>query len=291
MLRRVLRQSRSAPRALCDRLCRFRIPRLAPLFSTVASLSAVIGVFMRLHQIFAAAAVMLASTFSMFAVADAAPDQAIRKTLDSLQLELPVESISPSPLNGLYEVKLKGGRVLYASADGQFVVQGYLFQVQNGKPVNLTEKTERLAISKTINAIPLSDMVVYPAVGETKSHITVFTDTTCPYCHKLHEEVAQLNKMGVEVRYMAFPRQGLGSPGDEQLQAVWCSKDRKSAMDRMVDGKDIKAAKCDNPVSKQYEIGQSIGVNGTPAIVLADGQVIPGYQPAAQVAKLAMGAK
>ncbi|NVL46798.1 protein-disulfide isomerase, partial [Pseudomonas syringae pv. actinidiae] len=70
---------------------------------------------MRLHQIFAAAAVMLASTFSMFAVADAAPDQAIRKTLDSLQLELPVESISPSPLNGLYEVKLKGGRVLYAS--------------------------------------------------------------------------------------------------------------------------------------------------------------------------------
>lgn len=194
------------------------------------------------------------------------PDQAIRKTLDSLELQLPVESISPSPLNGLYEVKLKGGRVLYASADGQFVVQGYLFQVQNGKPVNLTEKTERLAISKTINAIPASEMVIYPAVGETKSHITVFTDTTCPYCHKLHQEVAQLNKMGVEVRYLAFPRQGLGSPGDEQLQAVWCSKDRKGAMDRMVDGKDIKAAKCDNPVSKQYELGQSIGVNGTPAV-------------------------
>ncbi|RMT01292.1 Thiol:disulfide interchange protein DsbC [Pseudomonas coronafaciens pv. oryzae] len=264
---------------------------LTLLFLAAVSLSAVIGVFMRLPQIFAAAAFMLAGTFSMFAAADTAPDQAIRKTLDSLQLELPVESISPSPLNGLYEVKLKGGRVLYASADGQFVMQGYLFQVQNGKPVNLTEKTERLAISKTINGIPLSDMVIYPAVGETKSHITVFTDTTCPYCHKLHEEVAQLNKMGVEVRYMAFPRQGLGSPGDEQLQAVWCSKDRKSAMDRMVDGKDIKAAKCDNPVSKQYEIGQSIGVNGTPAIVLADGQVIPGYQPAAQVAKLAMGAK
>ena len=246
---------------------------------------------MRLPQIFAAAVVALAGTFSTFVLADAAPEQAIRKTLDTLKLELPVESIAPSPLNGLYEVKLKGGRVLYASADGQFVVQGYLFQVQNGKPVNLTEKTERLAISKTINAIPAAEMVVYPAVGETKSHITVFTDTTCPYCHKLHEEVGELNKMGVEVRYLAFPRQGLGSPGDEQLQAVWCSKDRKGAMDRMVDGKDIKAAKCDNPVTKQYELGQSIGVNGTPAIVLADGQVVPGYQPAAQVAKLALGAK
>ena len=246
---------------------------------------------MRVPSFLAAIVVALASTFSVFAQADAGAEQAIRKTLDTLELELPVESIAASPLGGLYEVKLKGGRVLYASADGQFVVQGYLFQIQNGKPVNLTEKTERLAIAKTINAIPVADTVVYPAVGETKSHITVFTDTTCPYCHKLHEEVGQLNKLGVEVRYVAFPRQGLGSPGDQQLQAVWCSKDRKAAMDQMVEGKDIKAAKCDNPVGKQFQIGQSIGVNGTPAIVLADGQVIPGYQPAAQVAKLALGAK
>ncbi|KQQ66450.1 protein-disulfide isomerase [Pseudomonas sp. Leaf127] len=246
---------------------------------------------MRVPSFLAAIVVALASTFSVFAQADAGAEQAIRKTLDTLELELPVESIAASPLGGLYEVKLKGGRVLYASADGQFVVQGYLFQIQNGKPVNLTEKTERLAIAKTINGIATADMVIYPAVGETKSHITVFTDTTCPYCHKLHEEVGQLNKLGVEVRYVAFPRQGLGSPGDQQLQAVWCSKDRKAAMDQMVEGKDIKAAKCDNPVGKQFQIGQSIGVNGTPAIVLADGQVIPGYQPAAQVAKLALGAK
>ncbi|WP_268799852.1 thioredoxin fold domain-containing protein [Pseudomonas huanghezhanensis] len=246
---------------------------------------------MRVTRFIAAAAVVLASTFSLSVQADEAADKAIRKTLESLNLELPVESIGSSPLNGLYEVKLKGGRVLYASPDGQFVMQGYLFQIQDGKPVNLTEKTERLAISKTINGIPAGEMVVYPAIGETKSHITVFTDTTCPYCHKLHAEVPALNKMGIEVRYVAFPRQGLGSPGDEQLQAVWCSKDRRAAMDRMVDGKNIQAAKCANPVSKQYEIGQSIGVNGTPAIVLADGQVIPGYQPAPQVAKLALSVK
>jgi len=171
------------------------------------------------------------------------------------------------------------------------VVQGYLFKLQDGKPVNLTEKTERLGVSKLINDIPVAETVVYPAIGETKTHITVFTDTTCPYCHKLHAEVPALNKMGIEVRYVAFPRQGLGSPGDEQLQAVWCSADKKAAMDKMVDGKEIKSAKCANPVSKQFALGQSIGVNGTPAIVLADGQVIPGYQPAPQVAKLALGAK
>ncbi|WP_248794698.1 DsbC family protein [Pseudomonas sp. MWU13-2105] len=243
---------------------------------------------MRLTQIFAAAALALVSSL---ALADDTAEQAIRKSLESLQLETPVESISASPLAGLYEVKLKGSRVLYASADGQFVMQGYLFQLKDGKPVNLTEKTERLGVSKLINGIPVAETVVYPAIGETKSHITVFTDTTCPYCHKLHAEVPALNKMGIEVRYVAFPRQGLGSPGDEQLQAVWCSTDKKAAMDKMVEGDEIKAAKCANPVSKQFALGQSIGVNGTPAIVLADGQVIPGYQPAAQVAKLALSAK
>ena len=90
------------------------------------------------------------------------------------------------------------------------------------------------------------------------------------------------------MRYVAFPRQGLGSAGDQQLQAVWCSSDRRKAMDRMVEGDEIKAAKCTNPVSKQFQLGQSIGVNGTPAIVLENGQVIPGYQPAPQVAKLAL---
>ncbi|MCP8348842.1 bifunctional protein-disulfide isomerase/oxidoreductase DsbC [Pseudomonas sp. FBF18] len=243
---------------------------------------------MRVTQILAAAALALASSFAVAAANDA--EQAIRKSLQSLESEIPVDSIAASPVNGLYEVKLKGGRVLYASADGQFLVQGYLFQIQDGKPVNLTEKAERVAIAKTINAIPASEMVVYPAKGETKSHITVFTDTTCPYCHKLHAEVPELNKRGIEVRYVAFPRQGLGSSGDQQLQAVWCSTDRKAAMDKMVDGKEIKAAKCENPVSRQFQMGQSIGVNGTPAIVLEDGQVIPGYQPAPQVAKLALTA-
>ena len=243
---------------------------------------------MRLIHMFAAAAIALVSTFSF---ADTGAEQAIRKSLETLQLDVPVESISASPLAGLYEVKLKGSRVLYASADGQFIVQGYMFQLKDGKPVNLTEKAERSGVAKLINGIPVAETVVYPAIGETKSHITVFTDTTCPYCHKLHGEIPALNKMGIEVRYVAFPRQGLGSEGDQQLQAVWCSADKKGAMDKMTDGKTVDTPKCANPVAKQFALGQSIGVNGTPAIVLADGQVIPGYQPAAQVGKLALSVK
>ncbi|MCJ1885498.1 DsbC family protein [Pseudomonas sp. LA21] len=242
---------------------------------------------MRLSRLLAAAALGLASTLALAAE----PDQAIRATLQSLQPDLPIEAIAKSPLEGIYEVQLKGGRVLYASADGQFVVQGNIYQVKDGKPTNLTEVAESAGVAKTINGIPTADMVVFPAKGETKAHITVFTDTTCPYCQKLHAEVPDLQKRGIEVRYLAFPRQGPNSPGDAQLQAVWCSKDRQAAMTDMFHEKEVKAAKCDNPVNKQLELGQMVGVQGTPAIILANGQMLPGYQPAGQIAKLALEAK
>ncbi|WP_160285963.1 thioredoxin fold domain-containing protein [Pseudomonas sp. QL9] len=242
---------------------------------------------MRLSRILAVAALGLASTL----VLAAEPDQTIRKTLQSLQPDLPIESISASPIQGLSEVHLKGGRVLYASTDGQFVVQGNIYQVKDGAATNLTEVAEASGVAKTINAIPASEMVVFPAQGEAKAHITVFTDTTCPYCQKLHAEVPELQKRGIEVRYLAFPRQGPKSAGDQQLQAVWCSKDRQAAMTDMFHGKEIKAAQCANPVDKQFELGQMVGVQGTPAIILANGQMLPGYQPAGELAKLVLDAK
>ena len=224
-------------------------------------------------------------------LAQAEPEQAIRQSLTALQPNLAIESIAKSPLEDLYQVQLKGGRVLYASGDGQFVMQGYLYQVKDGKASNLTEKAENVAVARQINGLDRNQMIIYPAQGETKAHITVFTDTTCPYCQKLHAEVPELNKRGIEVRYLAFPRQGPNSPGDAQLQAVWCSKDRQSAMSDMFHEKEVKAAKCDNPVDAQFALGQMVGVQGTPAIILADGTMLPGYQPAGQIAKLALEAK
>ena len=43
----------------------------------------------------------------------------------------------------------------------------------------------------------------------------------------------------------------------------------------------MKQASCQNNVAQQYELGQSFGINGTPALILPDGRLIPGYQPAA----------
>lgn len=229
------------------------------------------------------------SVFSAISLA-ADPDQAIRKTLNQIQPDLPVQAISESAMPGVYQIELKGGRLLYASADGQFLLQGNLYQMKDGDVVNLTEQHASKEIARLLEKVPVSDMVVF-APENPKTHITVFTDTDCGYCQKLHAEVPELNRLGVEVRYMAFPRQGIDSHGYNTLVSVWCSKDRQAAMNLAKARKEVPSASCDNPVAREYELGQTIGVNGTPAIILADGQLIPGYQPAPELAELALQAK
>lgn len=241
---------------------------------------------MRVIRLFAAVALGLASSLSVAADAD----KAIRASLQSIQPDMPIEAIAESPMPGVYQVQLKGGRQLYTSADGQFIIQGYLFQFKDGQALNLTEQAQSQSVAATINAVSLKDMVVF-APKQPKTHITVFTDTDCGYCQKLHSEVPELNRLGVEVRYMAFPRQGMGSHGANTLTSVWCAKDPLDAMNKAKAREDLPAASCDNPIAEQYQLGQLIGVQGTPAIVLADGQIIPGYQPAAQLAELALQAK
>lgn len=241
---------------------------------------------MRVIRFLAAATLGLVSTL---ALGDDA-EKAIRESLLKIQPDMPIEAVTESPMDGVYQVQLKGGRQLYASADGQFVIQGFMFQFKDGQAVNLTEQAQSRSVAKVINAVPTSEMVVF-APEKTKAHITVFTDTDCAYCQKLHTEVPELNRLGIEVRYMAFPRQGMGSHGANTLASVWCSKDRQAAMNKAKAREEVPEAKCDNPVAEQYALGQLIGVQGTPAIVLADGQVIPGYQPAPQLAALALQAK
>ena len=241
---------------------------------------------MRFNRIAVALALGLVSTMSVAADAD----QAIRNTLKAIDPTMVVEAIAESPMPGVYQVELAGGRQLYTSADGQFLLQGYLFQVKNGKPVNLTEAAESRGVVKLLDAIPASEMVVF-APKQPKTHITVFTDTDCGYCQKLHSEVPELNRLGVEVRYLAFPRQGLESEAAKELSNVWCAKNKQEAMNLAKTRQSVPDTQCDSPVAKQFALGQMIGVSGTPAIVLANGKIIPGYQPAPQLAKIALESK
>ena len=216
--------------------------------------------------------------------------QVIRQALLSMQPDLPIENITNSPMPNLYQVQLKGGRLLYASADGEFLMQGNLFHIQNGQATNLTEQVEQKATAAQINNIALDEMVVF-AAKDSKTHITVFTDTDCGYCQKLHSEVAELNKLGVDVRYLAFPRQGAGSHGYKTLTSIWCADDPLEAMNQAKARRSVPNKTCKNPIDQQYALGQAVGVQGTPTIVLANGQIIPGYQPAKQLAVQALKAQ
>ncbi|WP_163835074.1 DsbC family protein [Spartinivicinus ruber] len=219
------------------------------------------------------------------AIADS-PEQAIKAKLSQLGGKVTIDRITETPVKGVYEVQFSGGQLVYSSADGGYLFRGDMLKVDGNKWTNLTEQARSKALAKLIDAVPREKMVVFSPKGETKSHITVFTDVDCGYCRKLHTEVPELNEMGIEVRYVAFPRGGKQSPAYAVMENVWCAKDPKAAMTKAKKGQKVAKNKCDNPVEEQYKLGLQVGVSGTPALVLADGRLIPGYQPAENLAKL-----
>ena|SRR6056297_643133 len=193
---------------------------------------------------------------------------------------LSVESARYSDMPGMVEIQFKEGPLVYASEDGAFFIIGDLYAVGPEGYVNLAERRRDREREARLATVSTDDMIIFPAKGETRGHITVFTDTTCFYCQKLHKEVPELNRRGVEVRYLAYPRSGVGSDGFRQLATAWCASNPRETLTRMKNREAVADNVCaGNPVASQYELGQEMGVRGTPAIVTADGQMIPGYRP------------
>lgn len=153
--------------------------------------------------------------------------------------------------------------------------------------MNLSEQSRNAERAARVAAIPDDERVVFRGTDAPKARVTVFTDTTCPYCRRLHEEVPRLNEMGIEVDYLAFPRGGMSSPGARELQRVWCADNPSEAMSAAKREEALEGnASCDNPVEEQYHLGMQLGVQGTPAIVLPDGRLVPGYVPAERLATM-----
>jgi len=196
-----------------------------------------------------------------------------------------IESVRPSPAPGIVEVQVINGPLLYATKDGgYFFLNGDLHQVSEAGGVNLTEERRSLARKEQLAAVSLEDMVVFSPKGETRDYVSVFTDVTCFYCQKLHREVDQLNAKGVEVRYLAFPRGGINSDGAKKLATAWCADDQQTTLTELKAGVDLPVNDCaDSPIAAQYQLGQEMGVSGTPAIITSWGMMIPGYRPAADL--------
>jgi thiol:disulfide interchange protein DsbC len=203
----------------------------------------------------------------------------IRANISKSFPDVRVDDVRPSPMKGIYEVVM-GAEIAYVSGDGRFLIAGDLYEI--GSRTNLTESGRQKARIQVLTKLDERDMIVFKP--QTVKHtITVFTDVECGYCRKLHGEISQLNGLGVQVRYLAYPRAGPGTDDWRKMEAVWCSKDRKTAITDAKAGKEVKAEQCAAPIAKQFKLGEQLGVRGTPAIFTNSGDYIGGYLAPAQM--------
>ncbi len=192
------------------------------------------------------------------------------------------EDLHPSPIPGVYEL-IHGTDILYVSGDGKYAINGDLFDLaDNG---NITEQRRRDARAKLIASVPESEMVIF-GPKDPKYTVTVFTDVDCGYCRELHSHIADYNRLGIRVRYLAYPRSGPNTSSWTKAEQVWCSADRNAALTAAKQDRPLKAKPCtDNPVAREYALGRDFDLQGTPAILMASGEMLPGYLPAAALAQ------
>lgn len=193
--------------------------------------------------------------------------------------ELKAATLKPSPVSGLYEVELDS-RVFYTTSDGKYLLMGDLVDLRSQS--NLTEVRRGALRTRLLDSVGEENMIV---IGPEKARrtLTVFTDVDCSYCAKFHLDVPALNKQGVKVRYLFFPRSGLNSESYRRAVAVWCAKDRAKAIGIAKAGGKLDMKTCSNPVENHYRLGERLDINGTPAIFIDNGKVLPGYVPAARL--------
>ena len=223
----------------------------------------------------------------MTAAVNADDSEALIKTALSkvTSANVKVVSILDTPIDGIKEVMVDAGRgseILYISSDGKYIINGTLFDIDNR--VDLTDQKKSVIRKDTLAKFDEAQRInFYP--DNMEHHITVFTDIDCGYCRKLHiETVPELNVAGVEVRYLAFPRAGLDSASYRKIASAWCAKDKLAALTALKNRQPIKENVCkDNPVASHFLLGQKIGITGTPALILEDGALLPGYSPAAEL--------
>ncbi|MDH5570322.1 MAG: bifunctional protein-disulfide isomerase/oxidoreductase DsbC [Gammaproteobacteria bacterium] len=207
-----------------------------------------------------------------------AADNELKQAKESITARfagLPADNISSSPINGLYVVSMPP-RLFYISADAKYVIDGDMIDIALNE--NVTQPLRSKVRMDAIDGLGVDSMIVF-APEKAKHIITVFTDIDCGYCRKLHNSIADYNKLGIEIRYLAYPRAGLESESYNKAVSVWCAKDRKDAMTRAKNDQSVESKVCDSPVASHFKLGNLMGVQGTPALVMENGQIIPGYVP------------
>ncbi len=203
-----------------------------------------------------------------------AQDDKVRAAIKSIDPNAKIDAIRPSAVPNLMEVTL-GGQVIYVTNDGAHLIQGMLFDI--AKRTDLTELRKADLRRGLMAKAPSGQRIVFKPKGEVKHTVAVYTDIDCGYCRELHKHMEEYNERGIQVEYLMFPRSGPGTDSFRKAVAAWCSKDQQGALTKAKNGVDPGNATCVNPIEAQWQLGQQMGVTGTPTIIFPDGNVAPGY--------------
>lgn len=190
------------------------------------------------------------------------------------------QELRQSPIPGVYEV-LTHGDIGYVSADGRYYLKGDMFEMQSR--TNLTDGSRVAFRKESLAAADEHQMIVFPA-ADPKYTITVFTDVDCTYCRKLHSDIQKYNDAGITVRYMAFPREGPKTADWTKMEMVWCAADRHTALTHAKLGEKVdESCKKKVDIVGQYNLGITMGVQGTPGLFSQDGRLLGGYLTVSQL--------
>ena len=213
-------------------------------------------------------------------------EKAVRDAMHSLLPMAKIDEVVKSDLPGFYEVVVSG-QVVYISADGQYLLQGNLYNVAQKK--DLTALRVATMRGQAVQRLPDSKKMVF-SPEHPKHTVTVFTDVDCPYCRQFHKQIAEFNREGIAVKYVLFPLDTIHPSANKKAVAVWCSPDRNSAYTAAMNGQDPGTGTCpNNPVSETKALAIAIGINGTPTVLAEDGSQVDlgkASTPAALAAEL-----
>ncbi len=208
--------------------------------------------------------------------ASADGDDAVEQLRQALAITMPQvkpTKISSTPVNGLYEV-IVGTQVVYMDINARYMIEGDLFDLKT--KVNVTEGAKSVIRLAAVDKLGADSMIIYTP-KKIKNTITVVTDIDCPYSRRLHDEIPDYLENEIQVRYIFMPLKG---PADmKKTISVWCSDDQQLALDMAKAGVKIEEKTCKNPIKKHLKVAREMGIRGTPAILLEDGTLLPGYVP------------
>ncbi|HQS80914.1 MAG TPA: DsbC family protein [Thiobacillus sp.] len=230
---------------------------------------------MKLTPLALAAILMLAATAQ-------ANESVIRKALTQQFPGANIASVQKTPYSGLFEVYLDG-QLIYVDAKAQYVFSGDVIDLKQRS--NLTQARLNQLQAVKWDSLPLGD-ALKSVKGNGARKLVVFSDVDCPYCRKFEAELAKVDN--ITVYTFLYPIEGLHPKAVQTSKQIWCAPDRNKAWEQYITRGSVpnNDGKCANPVEATIALGAKLKVSGTPTIIFANGQRVPGMVPAAQLEKL-----